>query len=125
MHASPELGRDREDDSEGNKTMEGESEGETTNEGTRICRNRKRARRTSAEDRETHWINGEGSEINPKEGMIEGEKGRKVEQGKEREIKREKNQKGRERERGQRLWVESNNWLGMLRAAPQGSPADA
>lgn len=90
--------------------------------GTRTCRNRKRARRTWAEDRETHWINGKGSEINLKEGMIEGEKGRKVEQGREREWG-----EGREseKERRQRLWVESNNWLGMLRAAPQGSPADA
>lgn len=32
--------------------------------------------------------------------------------------KERERQRKRERERAQRLWVESNNWLGMLRAAP-------
>lgn len=50
------------------RTIEGESEGKTADRGTRIRRNRKRARRASVEDRETHWINGEGSKINAKEG---------------------------------------------------------
>lgn len=48
--------------------IEGESEGKTTDRGTKI-RNRKRARRASVEDRETHRINEEGSEINTKEDM--------------------------------------------------------
>jgi len=76
LHASPELERDRKDDSEENKTyienkctIERESEGKTTDRGTKIHKNKKRARRTLVEDRETHRINGEGNEINTKENM--------------------------------------------------------
>lgn len=87
-----------------------------------MCREKKE-HGASVEDRETHRINGERSGTEAKEG-----KGRhaRVERGRGRKSSaKERESGGSEGQRGQRLWVESNNWLGMLRAAPLGSPADA
>lgn len=95
-------------------------------DGTRIRRNRKKARRTlGTEDRETPWINGKGSEINSKEGTIEGEEGRKVER--EGARRREKIAGRKERKRARAEIVGRVEQLAghVARRSPQGSPADA
>lgn len=128
-HVSPELGRDRDNDSGGNKTrrarraIERESEGKATDriQGY-VCREEKKEHGASAEDR------GDASDKRGKKRDRGEGKGRhaRVERGRGRKSSaKERESAGGEGQRGQRLWVESNNWLGMLRAAPLGSPADA